>query len=137
MGGNFNKDNLENFDQINQDSNFSEEMMQESTKEEENTTSVKGLKANQAIFISGGSFTLDTYDDSIHSNGNITISNGEIEATSGDDGILIKTLTIENGKINILNCYEGLEGNDIIINGGDTYVYFKDDGLNTTTGENI
>ena len=49
---------------------------------------------------SGGSFTVNSTDDSIHSNGNITITGGNFEITSGDDGMHADTtLTIEDGAI--------------------------------------
>ena len=48
--------------------------------------SYKGLKAGSDIYISGGSINIDSKDDSIHSNGTITISEGKFSLSSGDDG---------------------------------------------------
>ena len=74
-------------------------------------------------------------DDSVHSNGNITIKNGTFNITSGDDGVHAdSTLTVEDGTITVNRSYEGLEANDIIINGGTIYVVASDDGLNAAGG---
>lgn len=52
----------------------------------EETTSMKGVKAQNALEITGGTLTLDTADDSLHSNGTAAVSGGAITAQTGDDG---------------------------------------------------
>lgn len=47
---------------------------------EEETTSMKGVKAQTALEITGGTLTLDTADDSLHSNGTAAVSGGAITA---------------------------------------------------------
>ena len=99
------------------------------------TTTGKGVKATTDLNLSGGSFTINSTDDSLHSNGNITVSGGSYEINSGDDGMHAdSTLTIEDGVINIFKSYEGVEGNDIIINGGTVYTVSSDDGINAAGG---
>ena len=46
--------------------------------------SAKGLKAGTELIITDGTFSLDSSDDSIHSNGNIAITNGIFSLLSGD-----------------------------------------------------
>lgn len=53
---------------------------------EEETTSMKGVKAQNALEITGGTLTLDTADDSLHSNGTAAVSGGTIDVTASDDG---------------------------------------------------
>lgn len=53
---------------------------------EEETTSMKGVKAQTALEITGGTLTLDTADDSLHSNGTAAVSGGAIDVTASDDG---------------------------------------------------
>lgn len=102
---------------------------------EDSSTSAKGLKAGASIIIESGRFSIDSSDDSIHSNGTITIENGDFNLSSGDDGIHADTsLTINDGKISILKSYEGLESNNITINGGSGNVYASDDGINVNGG---
>lgn len=106
---------------------------QESSQDD--TTSAKGLKAEGALTISDGVFTLNTSDDSLHANGDVTLTNGSFTMASGDDGVHSdQTLTIEGGSINVTESYEGLEGADIVINGGDIQIVSTDDGINAAGG---
>ncbi|MCD8338063.1 MAG: carbohydrate-binding domain-containing protein, partial [Lachnospiraceae bacterium] len=103
--------------------------------EDEDTESMKGIKAGSEMQITGGTILVDSYDDSIHSNGTITILDGSITVSSGDDGVHADTeLTISDGTIVISQSYEGLEGNRIRIEGGDIQVTATDDGINANGG---
>ena len=107
------------------------------TTSEDETASAKGIKAAYDLTITGGRISLDTYDDAIHADGNVTIS-GEpfIGVATGDDGIHAnETLTIEGGDIQITQSYEGIEGLFIEISGGDIYVKASDDGMNANGDE--
>ena len=108
-------------------------------------TSEKGVKAANSITISSGTVVVSASDDAIHANygdtlgngskglGNVTINGGKVLVASGDDGIHSdNTLTIAGGIIKINNATEGLEGNYIVITGGETYVYGSDDGVNAS-----
>ena len=57
--------------------------------------------------------TIDAADDGMHADG---------------------TLTISGGYVNIQTSYEGLEANVINIEGGESYVYGRDDGMNACKG---
>lgn len=90
---------------------------------EEDTVSMKGIKAAGELILKGGKYSLDSADDTIHSNANITISDGEFTLASGDDGIHADSATtISGGTIDITESYEGIEGLSIDITGGETYV---------------
>lgn len=98
-------------------------------------TSAKGLKAGGALNILGGTITVDSSDDSLHSNGSIDISGGVITAKSGDDGAHADSdLTVSGGTVDIQKSYEGLEGLNIYISGGEIGVTASDDGLNAAGG---
>ena len=100
-----------------------------------NTTG-KGIKAESDLIVNSGTFVINSGDDSIHCNGNVTIKNGDFTINSGDDGIHADTtLTVENGTILITRSYEGLEGNDVIINGGVISLTASDDGINAAGGQ--
>lgn len=111
--------------------------MQQQTeaKDEEDSESMKALKAEKSIFISGGVFTLDSEDDAIHSNGDIKITAGSFEIKTGDDAFHAdNALEISGGIINIFACYEGLEGISVTIKGGDISITARDDAINAAGG---
>ncbi|MCD7862554.1 MAG: carbohydrate-binding domain-containing protein [Lachnospiraceae bacterium] len=104
-------------------------------RSDETDVSAKGLKGGTQVTITGGSFTIDSCDDAVHSNGDIVISGGSFEIASGDDGMHGDTsLTINGGTIVITDSYEGLEANQITISGGDITLTAYDDGLNANGG---
>ena len=90
------------------------------------------------MLITGGTFNLNTVDDSVHSDGNITITGGTFQISSGDDGVHADQYLIlgKNGdsndlvKINITKSYEGLEGAQVYIYSGTYRVITSDDGIN-------
>lgn len=98
-------------------------------------TSMKGLKAANSLLISGGNITLNSADDTIHSDVSVIINGGTFSLTSGDDGIHAEdTLTVTAGKIEITECYEGLEAMHIDVQGGNIKLKATDDGLNAAGG---
>ena len=108
---------------------------QSTTTTTTDTVSMKGLKAANSISISGGTFKIDSADDSIHSDVSVTISGGTFEIASGDDAIHAEdTLTVTAGKINISESYEGLEALHVDVQGGDIKLVASDDGINAAGG---
>ncbi|WP_433618024.1 carbohydrate-binding domain-containing protein [Paenibacillus cellulositrophicus] len=103
--------------------------------EESESTSSKGLKAEAGIAVSGGTFTIDSADDTVHSNGSVLVSGGQLDLAAGDDGIHGDvSIVISGGKVNIKNSYEGMEASDISITGGEVNVVASDDGVNASDG---
>ncbi len=102
---------------------------------QETTASAKGVKAGSSLTIYGGVFQMDTSDDSLHSNGALTVEGANFTIASGDDGMHSDgTLTIQDGTVDITKSYEGIEGSNVIINGGDLLVTADDDGINAAGG---
>lgn len=111
--------------------------------------STKGIKAESEINISGFTINISSTDDGIHANsdsgvletgedgkGTIVINGGSITISSDDDGMHAdKQLDVNDGYINIVTSYEGLEAITINLNGGKIYVYATDDGINACTGD--
>lgn len=105
------------------------------TTTDDSSTSMKGIKAANSLLISGGTFHIDSADDSVHSDVSVTINGGTFEIASGDDAIHAEdTLTITAGMINISKSYEGLEALHIDVQGGDIKLVASDDGLNAAGG---
>ncbi|MEG0894893.1 MAG: carbohydrate-binding domain-containing protein, partial [Oscillospiraceae bacterium] len=99
------------------------------------TVSSKGIKANGNISIQNGQFVINSCDDSIHSNSNVDINGGVFNISAGDDGIHADTqVNINDGEIIILESYEGIEGQNINICGGNIDLTSSDDGLNAAGG---
>lgn len=107
----------------------------EASSADNESISAKGIKAGSELNILGGVISIDSSDDSLHSNGTVNISAGDITASSGDDGTHADgDLTISGGKITVSKSYEGLEGLNIYISGGEIDVTASDDGLNAAGG---
>lgn len=106
----------------------------EATTAEADTVSTKGIKA-KSLTIEGGTFAIDSADDGLHTNGNLTLRGGTLEIASGDDGIHAdETVTIVSGAIHITESYEGIEGQHVVIQGGEITLTATDDGLNAAGG---
>ncbi len=107
--------------------------------------STKGIKAANEIIITGGNVQIKAYDDALHADnsvtlengetalGNITVTGGHVTLYSNDDGIHAENAVyMQGGTVNIENSYEGIEGREIFISGGNVSVDAKDDGMNST-----
>lgn len=102
---------------------------------EDTSTSKKAFKAPSNITILGGTFTIDSADDAIHSNNTISVADGNFAITAGDDGIHADSvLEIKNGTINIDKSYEGIESAAITISDGNIHITSSDDAVNVAGG---
>ncbi len=105
------------------------------TASADSSSSMKGIKAENSMLISGGSFNINSADDGIHSNLSAEIKGGSFVIASGDDAIHAEeSLTVTSGKITITESYEGLEALHIAISGGEISLVADDDGLNAAGG---
>lgn len=111
------------------------ENMPQDTTTDESGTSTKGIKAGGGMYLNGGTYQIDSADDSIHSNANITIADGTYTLATGDDGVRAdEALTVNGGTITVTESYEGLEGLTVTINEGTIDITARDDGINTAGG---
>ena len=111
------------------------ENMPQDTTTDESGTSTKGIKAGGGIYLNGGTYQIDSADDSIHSNANITIADGTYTLATGDDGVHADdALTVNGGTITVTESYEGLEGLTVTINDGTIDITARDDGVNAAGG---
>ena len=111
------------------------------------TMSAKGFKVSNNITgceikVYDGNFDLNTADDAFHSNGNMTLINGNYKIYSKDDGLHAEFHLIIGTKdqsktpiINILYSYEAIEGTSIRIYSGKINVTATDDGVNAAGGD--
>ena len=101
-----------------------------------NDDSSKGLKAEKLIEITGGTFNIDTTDDGVHSNGNITINKGTFTIESDDDAVHADGLIEINGGSMTINAHEGIEATYVKINDGTININASDDGINAGNKSN-
>jgi len=93
--------------------------------------SYKAIKAGTQVTISDGTFSIESPDDGIHSDGDISISGGVFDIATGDDGIHAEgELTISDGVFRVSQSYEALEASHIIISGGEFDLFASDDAIN-------
>lgn len=108
------------------------ENMPQDTTNDESGTSTKGIKAGGGMYLNGGTYQINSADDSIHSNANIMIADGTYTLATGDDGVHADdALTVNGGTITVTESYEGLEGLTVTINDGTIDITARDDGINT------
>ncbi len=97
--------------------------------------SAKGVKAGTALTLLDGVYTMDCSDDAFHANGDVTVSGGTYTISTGDDAFHAdETLTVSDGQIDVLTSYEGLEGSNVEISGGEITLVSSDDGVNAAGG---
>lgn len=106
------------------------------------TSASHGLSGKDSVRIANGSYTIVSGKDGIHaqnkddsSSGFVYLAGGTYTISAGDDGIhAASNVTISDGKIDITQSYEGIEGLSIDIAGGEITVVASDDGINAAGG---
>lgn len=104
---------------------------------DDTTVSTKGIKAGALLAVTGGTIDVESADDAMHSNGDVSLTGGKISLSAGDDGIHADQELIidQNTVLRISESYEGIEAYHININGGEIHVNAADDGLNAAGGD--
>ncbi len=106
------------------------------------TSASHGLSGKDSVRIANGTYTIVSGKDGIHaqnkddsSSGFVYLAGGTYTISAGDDGIhAASNVTISDGKIDIAQSYEGIEGLSIDIAGGEISVLASDDGINAAGG---
>ncbi len=95
-----------------------------------------GIVCNDNLVFTGGNINVTAKVDGVHAHDAIKICNTTITVSAGDDGLHAGNddetalFYLESGNINITECYEGIEANDITIAGGSVNITPSDDGIN-------
>lgn len=90
-----------------------------------------GIKATRLIKTSGGTVTVDSQDDALHSDADLWLDGGTLTISAADDGVHAeRSLWLAEGTLDITSSYEGIEGQDILVTGGNSNIAYSDDGIN-------
>ena len=120
------------------------------------TMSCKGLKASfssddsdtddtdatNVLTVNGGTFTINTPDDAIHTDGSVVINGGEFAIQTGDDGVhgdVQADFGVQGAAdckihLTVSTSYEGLEAKNVYIKSGCYSIAASDDGINAAGG---
>lgn len=106
------------------------------------TAESHGISGKDSVRVAGGTITISAGEDGIHASnvddaslGFVYIADSMFEIHASDDGIHADSeVMITGGTIEIAQSYEGIEGLDIDISGGDITIVSSDDGLNAAGG---
>ena len=91
----------------------------ESDDEASDTTSTKGIKAEELLMINGGSIDISKCYEGLEAD-NLTIANGNISVVSNDDGInAASAINIKGGTIDVTSTGDCIDSNgDCFVSGG-------------------
>lgn len=93
------------------------------------------IRSKDTLEVISGNFEVTSKKDAFQGKDELVIFGGDFMVNAGDDAFHTEnTLTVNDGNINITNCYEGLEGIEVFINGGKIAVVASDDGINAAGG---
>lgn len=95
-----------------------------------------GVVSKDELTITGGSYTLTAARHGFTGKDSVAIACGSFHITAGKDGIHSDAaLLICSGSFTIPDCYEGLEGLTVTIEGGSLDITSRDDGINAASGD--
>lgn len=87
------------------------------------------------VYVAGGQIRITAGDDGVNATGDLTVAGGSLELTAADDGLHSdRTTTVSDGQVEIADACEGIEGNHVVISGGQIRMNVSDDGLNGADG---
>lgn len=92
-----------------------------------------GIKATRLIKTSGGTVDVDSQDDALHSDTDLWLDGASLTISAADDGVHAEySLWVADGTLDIASSYEGIEGQDVLVTGGNSKVAYSDDGINAS-----
>ncbi len=92
-----------------------------------------GVDAQTYWRVMDGAVTVVSADDAFHSEVHGRIAGGTLDIDAGDDAFHVEyTLTVDDGDVTVRSCTEGYEGQQVIVNGGNTSIVASDDAVNAS-----
>ncbi len=94
-----------------------------------------GIQATRYIRTVGGNITIDAADDALHSDLDLLQDGANLVIDAGDDAVHGEfNVHIASGTLRANSCYEGIEGESVLVSGGENTVYADDDAINAVSG---
>lgn len=105
------------------------------------TSAEDALRGRDCVKIADGTFIIDAGEDAIKSNndedptrGFVSIDGGTFAINAGDDAVHGEfAVFVDDGQIEVGSCVEGLEGQQVYINGGTVDIVSSDDSINASS----
>lgn len=89
-----------------------------------------GIVCKDEMVITGGTYVIEALEDGINTNDALLITDGIFEINAGDDAIHTDGIISITGGTFDITAAEGLEGTEIVIDGGEITIAATDDGIN-------
>lgn len=89
-----------------------------------------GIVCKDEMVIAGGTYVIEALEDGINTNDALLITDGIFEINAGDDAIHTDGIISITGGTFDITAAEGLEGTEIVIDGGEITIAATDDGIN-------
>lgn len=95
-----------------------------------------GICSNDDLRITGGTLNVTSKEDAFRGKDCIKVADGAITVDAGDDAFHSDAFFYaKGGTVNVVACYEGYEGEQVIIDGGEHTIAASDDALNAALAD--
>ncbi len=92
--------------------------------------------SNDDLVITGGTFDVTSVEDAFRGKDCIKVADGSFTVNAGDDAFHTDAyLYLKGGTVDVESCYEGYEGEQVIIDGGEHRIVASDDALNAALSD--
>ena len=90
-----------------------------------------GIKAKDTLLLTEATMEVTSKEDAVNANMDILLKSGTYKLSAGDDGVHTDTnFTVQGGTLEVTKSYEGLEGMQVWIEGGEISITANDDAVN-------
>lgn len=95
-----------------------------------------GICSNDDLRITGGTLNVTSKEDAFRGKDCIKVADGDITVDAGDDAFHSDAFFYaKGGTVNVVACYEGYEGEQVVIDGGEHTIVASDDALNAALSD--
>lgn len=95
-----------------------------------------GICSNDDLRITGGTLNVTSKEDAFRGKDCIKVADGDITVDTGDDAFHSDAFFYaKGGTVNVVACYEGYEGEQVVIDGGAHTIVASDDALNAALSD--